>query len=610
MNLWHELQVFLNNESGVNLLEYIVIAGYLVFMVLIGILFTRLNRDTGDYFRSGSKGSWWMVGTSAYMAGTSAYTFTAASGIAYYAGWSVLMIYLCNPIIQSLSYKFYAAKIRRKRLTTAGEVYRERFNPATQQTYSIIGLLTGFVGSGMNLYTLGIFVAAVFGLNIYLVIVVLGAVVLFYSISGGRWAVMATDFLQMLVMFTMAVLMTVLCLYEIGGLGELFRLIQEHGLASDYSFFTDEERFLDTPGYRGYFTWKWWVALLVVNFLGAFSVGAVNYSVKDDREAEKGVLLFIVLALLGSLFFFLPPMVSRILYPAEVEALTQLAKPGDGSYAVACFKLLPPGMVGLMVVAMFAAAMSSMDSALNGGAGNFVLNVYPPLARICKWKERTPEQMLIFSKLYCLATGLLAIGLSILYSYNRANPLQVLLVIGSLLGLPMTVPMFWGLVLKRMPQWTPIITMIIGFIVAAAIHLNNISFKIVPHIFYHEQVALIVGAGTLTVLISMLFARNNPAEYNRRVDAFYERMNTPVDFAREVGASNDKLQLRILGRSAVAGGLFIMLLVLAAQDIRGVICPLAVGGFIAGLGWFMLFVSRRLKDDSIPEKTGETSPTS
>ena len=82
MNLWHELQAVLNNESGVNLLEYVVIAGYLVFMVLIGILFTRLNRDTGDYFRSGSKGSWWMVGTSAYMAGTSAYTFTAASGIA------------------------------------------------------------------------------------------------------------------------------------------------------------------------------------------------------------------------------------------------------------------------------------------------------------------------------------------------------------------------------------------------------------------------------------------------------------------------------------------------------------------------------------------------
>lgn len=585
---------WMGGSADIPLVEYVVIAGYLIFMVLIGVVFTRLNRDTGDYFRSGSKGSWWMVGASSYVAGISAYSFTAAAGISYYAGWSVLLIYL-NPILVNLLLYFtYAARIRRKRLTTPGEVYRERFNPVTQQTYSIISLLTGFVGSGMNLYTLAIFVSAVFGFNMYVIIVVLGGVVLFYSISGGRWAVMATDFLQCLVMFSLTILVTVLCLREVGGISGLFAGIRELGLLADYSIFTPEERFAGVKGYQGYFTWKWWLALIAVRLINGYSVGAVNYSVKDDKEARKGVLLLIGLTLVGSIFFFIPPMVARILYSAEVEALTQLAKPGDGSYAIACMKLLPSGMLGLVVVAMFAAAMSSMDSSLNGGAGNFVLNVYPPLARFFRWKKRTPEQMLLFSKFYCLAAGILAIGLSILYSASKANPLQVILTIGSLLSLPMGVPMFWGLFLKRMPQWTPVVALTTGFITSLTIFLG-MQMKLF-YLYYHYQVLIIFSVSTLTVFIAMLFRKRNPADYNERVDAFYRRMETPVDFATEVGKSNDKFQLKILGGSSVAGGLFILLLMLLAEDLRGILCPLAVGGGIALLGGVMLLIARRIRE--------------
>ena len=89
-------------------------------MVIIGAVFSKLNRNTSDYFRGGSKGSWWLCGSSAYVSAISAYTFTAAAGVAYYAGLSVLIIYLTNPISQILVYFFYAARIRQKRLTTPG----------------------------------------------------------------------------------------------------------------------------------------------------------------------------------------------------------------------------------------------------------------------------------------------------------------------------------------------------------------------------------------------------------------------------------------------------------------------------------------------------------
>ena len=77
---------------------YVVIAVYLVLMVGVGVAMRRLNRDTSDYFRSGCKGTWWLVGSSAFMGAFSAWTFSGAAGSAYEAGWSVAAIYLANTV--------------------------------------------------------------------------------------------------------------------------------------------------------------------------------------------------------------------------------------------------------------------------------------------------------------------------------------------------------------------------------------------------------------------------------------------------------------------------------------------------------------------------------
>lgn len=572
---------------NVSTLEYIVIGVYLVFMLVIGWAFHAFNRDTGDYFRSGSRGSWWLCGASNYMAGTSAYTFTAAAGIAYLAGWSIWMVYLCGPVINILVYFFYAARCRQKRLTTPGEVMRERFNPATQQIYTMIGIITGFVGSGLVLYTLAIFVSAIFGLNPIAVIVVLGAVILFYSITGGRWAVMAADFLQCLIMFAMTILVSVLCLIRLGGIGGFFAKLRELGLDREYSFFKSAESF------GGYYTYEWVAALFVVGLINSFSVANTNFVVKDGNEAKKSLMLSTVLSLVGCTFFFIPAFTARMLFPARVESLGMLACPADGAYAVSCLELLPAGMIGLIVVAMFAAAMSTMDTSLNGGASNFMLNVYPPLARICRWRKRSEKEMLILSRWYSLFSGLIAITLSIIYSRSGVGPLKVVLTAGALLGLPMAVPMFWGLLLKRMPQWTPIVAMAMGFASSLALFLAEVAGGVT--IYYHQQVLINIAVPTAVVLVMMAFVRTNRAEFNDRVDAFFRRMNTPVDFEREVGRSNDAVQFKVLGFFSLAGGGFIMLLMLVAKSAAGVFAPLAVGGGIALFGAAMLAAARRRK---------------
>jgi hypothetical protein len=75
-------------------IEYSLICAYL--LLVVGVVFKNFNKNSGDYFRGGSQGTWWLVGMGSFMAGISAFIFTANRGAAFEAGWTVLFIYLGN----------------------------------------------------------------------------------------------------------------------------------------------------------------------------------------------------------------------------------------------------------------------------------------------------------------------------------------------------------------------------------------------------------------------------------------------------------------------------------------------------------------------------------
>ena len=79
-------------------IESPVIGVYLALLVAIGAVVKRFNKDDSDYFRNGCKGTWWLVGASAFMVQFSAWTFTGAAGAAYEAGWSVMVIFIANAL--------------------------------------------------------------------------------------------------------------------------------------------------------------------------------------------------------------------------------------------------------------------------------------------------------------------------------------------------------------------------------------------------------------------------------------------------------------------------------------------------------------------------------
>ena len=569
-----------------NSIEYIVIGIYLVFLLAIGFVFKKFNSDVNDYFRNGCKGTWWLVGASSFMAGISAYTFTGAAGVAYQAGWSVLIIYLGNAGGFLVNYLWSAKRFRQMRATTGPEVIRMRYNKSTEQCYSWFILPMGVISTGLTLYSLAIFSSAVFGFNVQSTILVLGVIMLVYSVTGGSWAVMATDFIQCLVMLAMTILLTVLCLHKLGGIGGFFEQIALQGLSGDYVMINDAAKFNRS------FTWAWAIAMFLRHVLMANTMESAPryFSVKDGREAKKAALLAMIMMTVGACIWFIPPMTARILFSATVDAV-QISKPAESAFAVTSMNLLPPGMIGLMVVAMFAASMSTMDTGLNKNAAVFIKNIYPALKKVCHFPDLSAGKMLFMSQVFSFIFGV--VGVLCALSFAAAcgmGQFELVLLVGALLGIPLAVPLFWGILFKKTPQWAAGCSIIAGFSASLIAYFS-------PQIFgspmvYQEKVFMIMAVASAGFFITMPFAKNNSPAYDQKVEDFFTTMNMPVDFEKEVGQGNDLSQLKIIGLFTLAIGAFICFLAVIGRTLLAVASPLVVGGALMVLGAVMVFLGK------------------
>ena len=204
-----------------------VVGVYLALMVAVGWAFKRFNRDTSDFFRSGQRGTWWMVGTSLFISNISAWTFTGGGGQAYEWGWAILWNYWPVAVGLLLCALLFGRWFRQIRATTGPEAIGLRFNELTRQLMAWKNVLAMPLVSGLHLYGLAIFTSAVFGIDLGLVIVALGVVVTAYSAAGGRFAVLGADFIQTAIIMPLAALVAILCLYQFGGVGGFLEAIEQ-----------------------------------------------------------------------------------------------------------------------------------------------------------------------------------------------------------------------------------------------------------------------------------------------------------------------------------------------------------------------------------------------
>jgi SSS family transporter len=601
-----------------NTVDYTVIVLYLALLLGVGFVFKRLATSMRDYFVGGSKVAWWMVGASMFMQSFSCWTFTGAAGFAYRYGILIIFLFWANALSFIVAGIYMAPKMRQTRATTWLEIIYERFGRVTEQVITWIRLPLTIFSGGIWLMSFGLVVSIATGISIQTVILVTGLVVVVYVTVGGSWGVMATDFVQSLMLLALAVALFVLSFIKIGGPGAFLSQIPAENLK------------LISPEYSGF----WIAAYFIQIFTGFIGIqGAPKFlAAKDGHDARKAAFLAGALFIVGPVIWFVPPMIARCLYPDIGAVLPAYSTAYEGSYILMGLSLLPHGLTALLIMIMFAATVSTMDIVVNQNASMTTINFYKPFIR----PKASDHELYIVGHFLNVFFGVLAMYLALLFTKNPSMDLfQLNVFAGTVLGLPIGVTCALIYFVRHCPRWAGLFSVISGMLFSvmtqhglmvgadrcvfcvflektgiAAVSGKVAGWMGVSDFSVHQpwplqmQVFGMVVICVSSYLLAGLFHRRESSEKKALTDAFYRKMDRPVDFEMEVGGNEDMRQLLIIGILAMIAGAGICLLTFFAGSVSGSVSCVGVGGVVLLVG--ILLHQQGLKSGRRLAKTGKT----
>jgi SSS family solute:Na+ symporter len=567
---------------------YAVVVCYLVMLVTVGFVFRRFSHNASDYFRAGGQGTWWLVGGSVFMGQFSAWTFTGAAGAAFQVGWSQVLTYGAGSLSYFILALGPAAWFRRSREITVADVIRLRFGAGMELFFAWLQSMMAPLFGGLHLYSLAIFVTSLLGFDIRVVILVLGVVVLIYTAMSGAWAALAADFIKALVLLPIALLLAVICLAHFGGIGGFLHAIAAQGLRPTYAPFKSAATLATIPGVTpGYFTLGFLIAYCSAQIanINTLTNSGRFLAVKDDREARRASLLAAGALLVATLIFFIPPMSARLLIPDAVAAMP-LRAPTEGAYAAMALELLPAGLVGLVLVAICASTMSTLDLSLTGLAGLITQNIYPALCRLAGGTPWEGRARLVLGRVVNLGCALTVITIAqIMAAFGSGGVFSLMIKLMAQVMAPIGIPMMWGMFVRRVPTWATPLAIIVGFVVSSGVEYGPPLFGAAPWIYQWQILALFTASSLAFLGACLLYGRRtpDPAVVAREAE-FFSRWRRPVDFTAEIGAGNDGRQMRVIGLFGLSMAAAILLLLIPASSAGhgGKILVIAGGTALVG----------------------------
>lgn len=182
-------------------IDWIILIGTLTFIVLYGVWKNRENDSIVDYLKGGNQSRWWTIGLSVMATQASAITFLSTPGQAYHDGMGFVQFYFGLPLAVVLICLFFIPVYHRLKVFTAYEFLEERFDLKTRTLTAVLFLVQRGLAAGITIYAPAIILSVVLGWNLKLLILLIGLVVIFYTLIGGTQAVNVTQKQQMFVIF-------------------------------------------------------------------------------------------------------------------------------------------------------------------------------------------------------------------------------------------------------------------------------------------------------------------------------------------------------------------------------------------------------------------------
>ncbi|MCD8186198.1 MAG: sodium:solute symporter [Rikenellaceae bacterium] len=491
---WYTLELT-ETGSGFAWPDIVVIFLYFASLAAIGFYFSRRQKSSEDYFKSGGRIPWWAAGISLFGTALSAITFMAIPAKAYATDWSYTLfnlgIVLVAPVIVFLFISFY----RKLNITTAYQYLEARFNPLIRVICSLAFILFQVGRMGVVMFLPALALNVVTGMDIFLSIALMGVFSIVYTMVGGIEAVVWTDTLQVIILIGGAIFALVCIAGALpGGFSELFTVAADNGKFSlgDTAFNLKDS--------------SMWTVLIAACFTHLTTYGTDQSMVQryltttSQQAAQKSVWTNALLTIPATLLFFFIGTALFVFYKTFPQQLSLSLTSNDAIFPSYIFSHLPAGISGLLISGVFAAAMSTTSGSMNSAATAFVVDIRS------KWVRREDKTSeLRAAKLTTLVVGSLSLGFAPMMATWNINSLwdefnKILgLILGSMGGL-----FLLGMVIRRANSQGAIV----GIAVSILVQLLVARFQAVHLLLY--TASGFVSCFAAGYLASFFF--NNPSK--------------------------------------------------------------------------------------------------
>ncbi|WP_417359287.1 sodium:solute symporter [Gallaecimonas pentaromativorans] len=430
--------------------DWLVIGLYLVGLILLSLYLSRSQHSREDYYVGNHGIGPWAIAISTMATQCSTSSILGAPAfVAFAAGGGLVWLQyeLAVPLAMVAIMVFLFPAFYRLRVISVYEYLEKRFDLKTRLILSGLFQLVRAFATAVTVYGISLVIELITGLSFFWSVLLIGAITLVYDVLGGIRAVIYSDVLQMLILVVVLAGLLALLVAELGGISTVFAALPAERLQSlDFaaSGLGDGQTFAFWPMLIGGF-------FLYVSYYGCDQSQVQRelcaQSLNDGRKALflNGLLRFPFVLLYCLLGVAVAAFASA--HPGFVEALPKDGASPNYNLAVPLMmtQLLPTGLVGLAMIALFAAAMSSLDSVINSLSATTMEDFIRRFHRGA-WSERTELNL---SRLTTLCWGAVTLTFAFFVGRIADTVLEAINIIGSLINGPVLAVFALGLLTRR-----------------------------------------------------------------------------------------------------------------------------------------------------------------
>lgn len=475
-------------KSALQPLDVVVIIVYIICLISLGFWISFRRKESSDLFLAGRNLTWPNIGFSIFGTNVSPSMMLASCSVAYTSGMVASNFEWLAWIFLLLLAMIFVPHYLNMKISTMPEFMERRFDSKCRSFLSVYALFTTVIlWLGGALYAGGLLLSQITGWPLWVSLSSLMIIATSFTITGGLTAVVYTDTFQSVLMIIASVVLTTIAFFKVGGMEKII-----NGVPADYwiLFRPANDSTFPWPamvfGYPVMAIWFWCTDQTIVQrVLGA----------RNIRQGQYGAIFAGFLKILPPFIFILPGILCFILYP-------NLENP-DQAYMTMVTRLLPSGMIGLIVAVLIAAFISTIDSALNSFSTIFTLDIYCDKFR----QKADANEIRRVGRIMTLIIAVISIFIALSMESFGKDLFNLLQGIIAFFAPPMSAVFLIGVLWRKATAKAAFSTLIVGSIISLSVGVCQLkewpNAEFWPH-YLLLSFYLFIGLSVFMVTISLI----------------------------------------------------------------------------------------------------------